>query len=69
MEQKKRQRCRVERVAAHTPEQLSIDSDDLASIASRPTSVWKGLTGSATVQPSPRASDAARARHRRKWRG
>ena len=67
MEQKKRQRCRVEHLAAHTPDQLSVESDDSGSIASCPTSVPKGLTGSGSAQPSPRAGDAARARRRRRW--
>ena len=67
MEQKKRGSRRVDDIAAHAPDELSVESDECAPIASCPTSVPKDLTGSGTVQPSPWAGDAPRARPLRKW--
>ena len=59
MEQKKRGSRRVGDVSAHAPDELSVESDDFALIASCPTSVPKALAGSGTVNSSPRPGDAA----------
>ena len=62
MEQKKRQGCRVDVASAHAADQLSVESDDSAPIDRCSTSVSMDLTGSGTVNSTPRAALSPRAR-------